>query len=346
MPRPRKTAANLPPYVYIRRGWYVLRGYLGQGRLGKDVKLCPADAPLSEVWARYESQTTRGAIRKTVAWLIGEYLKSPQHASKSPKTRAEYEKAGEHFKNYPLRSGGLFGEVDAERVTPGVVRKYLDNRANAPVAANRAVAFLSVCFSWAVERDILRANPCKDVRRNSEKARVRYVTDAEYSAIHALAGELGWKHVQVAMELAYLCRMRLCEVLGMTQRDLKDEGVHVRRRKGSRDNLTTWTPRLRAAIAEAKNLALPAAVPIDPAIVRSQTGDRLTESGFQTTWQRLMTAAFENGVIEERFTFHDLKAKGISDSSGDKQAASGHKTAAMVTVYDRKLTQVKPAGEE
>jgi len=200
MPRPRKTAANLPPYVYIRRGWYVLRGYLGQGRLGKDVKLCPADAPLSEVWARYESQTTRGAIRKTVAWLIGEYLKSPQHASKSPKTRAEYEKAGEHFKNYPLRSGGLFGEVDAERVTPGVVRKYLDNRANAPVAANRAVAFLSVCFSWAVERDILRANPCKDVRRNSEKARVRYVTDAEYSAIHALAGELGWKHVQVAME--------------------------------------------------------------------------------------------------------------------------------------------------
>jgi integrase len=122
--------------------------------------------------------------------------------------------------------------------------------------------------------------------------------------------------------------------------------VHVRRRKGSRDNLTTWTPRLRAAIAEAKNLVLPAAVPIDPAIVRGQMGGRLTESGFQTTWQRLMTAAIEKGVIEERFTFHDLKAKGVSDSSGDKQAASGHKTAAMVKVYDRKLTQVKPAGGE
>jgi len=28
----------LPKYVYIRRGWYVYREYLGQGKLGKDIK--------------------------------------------------------------------------------------------------------------------------------------------------------------------------------------------------------------------------------------------------------------------------------------------------------------------
>lgn len=40
------------------------------------------------------------------------------------------------------------------------------------------------------------------------------------------------------------------------------------------------------------------------------------------------------------------KAKGVSDTEGDKKAASGHKTDAMVQVYDRKLAEVKPEGKE
>jgi hypothetical protein len=36
----------------------------------------------------------------------------------------------------------------------------------------------------------------------------------------------------------------------------------------------------------------------------------------------------------------------MSDSSGDKQQATGHRSAAMVAVYDRKLAEVKPAGEK
>ncbi|MCD3127223.1 integrase, partial [Salmonella enterica subsp. enterica serovar Enteritidis] len=39
-------------------------------------------------------------------------------------------------------------------------------------------------------------------------------------------------------------------------------------------------------------------------------------------------------------TFHDLKAKGISDYEGtakDKQKYSGHKTESQVLVYDRKV---------
>ncbi|ENO4715773.1 integrase, partial [Escherichia coli] len=44
--------------------------------------------------------------------------------------------------------------------------------------------------------------------------------------------------------------------------------------------------------------------------------------------------------ITTDFTFHDLKAKGISDyegSSRDKQLFSGHKTETQVLVYDRKV---------
>lgn len=152
-----------------------------------------------------------------------------------------------------------------------------------------------------------------------------------------------WPHVQAAMEFAYLCRMRLCEVLDLKQSDLTDAGLHVRRRKGSRDNITVWSPRLEAAVKLSKSLAMPQAYPINPYLIRGMSGQKLTESGFQTLWQKLMAKAVAQGV--ERFIFHDLKSKGVSDTEGGKQQASGHKSAAMVAVYDRKLAEVKPAGE-
>ncbi|MGL4515753.1 MAG: hypothetical protein ACRCUH_03510 [Shewanella sp.] len=45
------------------------------------------------------------------------------------------------------------------------------------------------------------------------------------------------------------------------------------------------------------------------------------------------------------FTFHDIKAKAISDvagSSRDKQRISGHKTEAQVAAYDRSI-EIVPA---
>lgn len=344
MARKRTSAQHhaLPKYVYIRRGWYIYRPHLGQGKLGKDIKLCPESAKLSEVWKRYESLTCIGAPRKTLDWLFGEYLASTQHAQKAIKTRKDYEKNAIKLSQTITKNGTLFGQLDAERITPGVVRRYIDARGDKTVAANREVAFLSVCFSWAVERDLLKFNPCKDVRRNSEKPRTRYVTDAEYAAVYQLAS--GWPHVQCAMEYAYLCRMRLCEVLDLKQSHITSTGLIIRRRKGSRDNITTWTDRLKAVINASSKLPKPNITTEDLYLIRGQKGDRLTESGFETLWQRLMGKAVATGI--ERFTFHDLKAKGISDTEGDKQQASGHKSTQMLDVYDRKLAQVKPAGEK
>ncbi len=47
------------------------------------------------------------------------------------------------------------------------------------------------------------------------------------------------------------------------------------------------------------------------------------------------------------FTFHDLKAKGISDlegSSYEKQTISGHKNVAQTARYDRKINVVPVVG--
>jgi len=50
--------------------------------------------------------------------------------------------------------------------------------------------------------------------------------------------------------------------------------------------------------------------------------------------KRFHALVSESGV--ESFTFHDLKAKGVSDFDGDKKAASGHRSEAMVSIYDSK----------
>ncbi|MGE4260027.1 hypothetical protein [Shewanella fodinae] len=49
------------------------------------------------------------------------------------------------------------------------------------------------------------------------------------------------------------------------------------------------------------------------------------------------------------FTFHDLKAKGISDLDGNlqaKQAISGHKNIGQTARYDRKTKEVPVVGGE
>ena len=53
-----------------------------------------------------------------------------------------------------------------------------------------------------------------------------------------------------------------------------------------------------------------------------------------------MAKAVAKGI--GRFTFHDLKAKGISDFEGDKQLAGGHKSPSMTAIYDRKKHTVDP----
>jgi hypothetical protein len=80
---------------------------------------------------------------------------------------------------------------------------------------------------------------------------------------------------------------------------------------------------------------------IEPKIVFSvKFGTRYTPDGFKSIWQRAQAKALKEGHIKERFKFHHLKAKGVSDHEGDKRKFSGHATWAMVDDYDRKPDEV------
>lgn len=96
-------------------------------------------------------------------------------------------------------------------MTPAVILAYKDTRSiTAPIRTNRELAYLSVVFSWAYERDLARNNPVKGVRRNKERHRERYVEDWEYEFVYGLADNV--HYLRPAMEFAYLMRLRKVEV--------------------------------------------------------------------------------------------------------------------------------------
>jgi integrase len=138
-------------------------------------------------------------------------------------------------------------------------------------------------------------------------------------------------------ELAYLCHLRIAEVLDLRRQDIRADGLYTARRKGSKDAINGWSDRLRLAVQGA--LSLHGAI-ASLYLIPGATHGRMGESTVQTAWQRAMVewAALGNA----RFTTHDLKRTGVSDAKGDKLAASGHRSAAMLKIYDVLPSRVEP----
>lgn len=329
---PKQRIDKLPPYVYKRSKSFVLRVYMGSGEPMRSITLCSIDAPISEVWRQYELHRTCSV--KNLRWMFNQYRSSQQFKDKSFSTRQMHDGQISRICAYKMKSGKPFGDALLSKITSGAIRKYLDarERDESPVAGNRETALISAAWNWSLERDIIKeANPCHVVKRNKEMARTRYVTEEEYWKAYELA--TGSPYLRPAMELAYLCRMRREEVLSATRKQILDEGFDTLRLKGSRDAITLWSDRLRKAVnydaGEVKSLF----------IIHDRSGQRITPTAFASAWTRLKKKMKQEGI--EPFNYHDIKARGVSNFDGDKLAASGHKDAKMLKVYDRKKMSVK-----
>lgn len=86
----------------------------------------------------------------------------------------------------------------------------------------------------------------------------------------------------------------------------------------------------------------------DPVCFAPTEGQRYTRNGFNSRWQAARDQAIASfPELSFDFTFHDLKAKGISDLEGslsEKQEISGHKSIGQTARYDRKTKIVPVVG--
>ncbi|MBU3824170.1 MAG: tyrosine-type recombinase/integrase [Candidatus Oceanisphaera merdipullorum] len=326
MARARKDKADnwMPSRVYIKGPSYVFRP-----KGGGSIRLCAATAARSVVWAEYERLIAE-IDNDSVERLINEFFNSADFDSLSATTQKDYRK---YSKPVLL----VFGKMDPTNVEPKHVRAYMDKRGKRSIVqANREKAFFSRVFRWAYERGKVTKNPCQGVRQYKEVARDRYITDAEYQAVYDLAPTA----IKVAMELSYLCAARKGDVITLRWSQILDNGIYLQQGKTGAKQIKAWSPRLRAVIALAKTISKNL---LGTYVVIKSDGMPYTDNGFNSLWRSTVLKARENTGWPLDFTFHDLKAKAISDidgSSRDKQLVSGHKTESQVSVYDRSITVV------
>lgn len=196
-------------------------------------------------------------------------------------------------------------------IKPADVSKYLRvYRADAPVVANREVAVLSNLFNIAVERGDIERNPCREVRRNPEEPRTRLVEKTELQPfIDWALTQGGSAVVLVSMaEFAALTGNRRAEFRAMHWPQVDEDLIRLQRAKGRRGKAKRELVGISEALRAVLDRMRDGSNPMGPVFRAPRTGNPYSDRGFKTMWNRLIVKAHAEGVIAERFTFHDLRA--------------------------------------
>jgi integrase len=258
----------------------------------------------------------------------------------TPRVRRDY-------KNMFLILDDAFGHREVTAVRPRHVAEFINEPDVGKVHRNRMVMLLNMVFlramgSWCIDFDLV--NPCIPVRRHPTKPRTRYVTDEEFAAFRVTVPAT----VQVAMDLAVIIGQRQSDITQM-----KWDQVHM---EGPRETWEIWidqgktgkrlaigiTPAVEAVLARAKLLEpqLPRVY-----VIRNQFGRAYTPDGFRALWQSYMRPWRKAHPGVTGWTFHDLRAKCVSDNKSLAAASllAGHRNQTITgSVYDRNRRRVEP----
>lgn len=320
-------------------------------------KIAGAAATLAQIWQAVEANQSERQSITTFKILSVDFQQSIDWKRLSNSTKDDY--LGCHKKIINTKTGEqLLGDIDVSKWSVGVVRKYRDFRGEESASrANKELGYISRVFGWAYCYEKVSFNPAKGVPKLPIKSRKHYADDYDYQFLLQVAKESNYWYMPIAMEIAYLCRMRLSEVIDMTDYNALQEGLLIKRRKGSRDNIVEWYPHLaqlwQTAIKTRDQILTDRHQPQSAdkfVFISDRTGDRIQRSSLKTAKNRIdkqaIKKAEELGITYVHFTFHDLKRKGVTDTKGNKQEASGHRNASMLNIYDVKPIVVKAAGEK
>jgi integrase len=105
-----------------------------------------------------------------------------------------------------------WGTKPPATITRADLRALLAGRK--PMLANAVLAGISAIFSWAVDQDLLPANPCRGLRRNPETPRERVLSDSELPKFWRAFDDCGLV-ASAALKLILLTGQRPGEVCHM-----------------------------------------------------------------------------------------------------------------------------------
>lgn len=309
--RKRKHDKNLPQRVYHRRGAYYFVDPAGKWHpLGKEFS-----AAMVAWAAKCPDRKSEGTIEHLIARFEVDELPT--------KAKATQEGRRQEFK----RIRKAFGAMLPEEIEPHHVWNYW-TKSNKGEQTRHEIRALSALMTYARRVGArTRPNPCFGLQLPQSKPRNRYVTDAEFLKVRDLAQPM----VGYAMNLAFLAGVDLGTVLRLERRHIIEDGIQFERGKTGALQLIEWSEDLRLTVK-----ALLAERPqLRRALICNRKGQAYTPSGFKSQWQRLMRRVKK----EERFHFHDLRAKSASDDETDQGAADrlGHADVKLTRRIYRRL---------
>lgn len=230
--------------------------------------------------------------------IIDLYRASPDFTSKRPKTQEDY-------RSWLNRISARFGKVPASRV-PELRAQILDWRdelADTPRAADRAVGMLHTLFRWALDRDLIEANPARDIRALHKANR----SDLIWEERHWQAVADVPPHVLRVLRLASLTGLRQSDLLELTWEQVGKDDIETTTQKAGGRAVIPLYPELRAALGrKGKQTGV---------ILRTTRGTAWTADGFKSSWRNAKPAGFERRFHDLRGTFITVLAtKGFTDA--------------------------------
>lgn len=332
MPRRKKINTHLPEYVTVIHGAYYYRPPADIG--GKPIRLGEAPHDEYKVWQFMAQLTAPQMPNPECATLKDCFERYTREVlpTKAPRTQKDYAR---HLAKLMAK----FGHLKPDDLKKRDIGQFLD-RPKGKIQANRQIAVLSAVYAKIVGRWYLAENnPCIGVERNESHRRTRYVTDEEYATFWQLAKP----RVRLAMDLALGTGQRQGDLLSLPWSNVTPEGIKFQQGKTGKKLLVGRSQWLDEVLQRAK--IMEPTIDIGGYVIRTRRGTPYTSEGFRACWQRTMQRAIKRGLLRERFTFHDLRAKSVSDSKTLEEAfeRAGHTTMAMTRgVYDRNYRLVKP----
>lgn len=301
--RPRTRDRHLPPCVYWKHGafWLV--------RKGKWIRL---GAKYHEALVAYAKATAPsgagvpGLIDKALPFIT---------EGRAQSTIDRYEHAAGLVKE-------VFRDRAPDQVRHGDVVEMLDGFSDRRALANRMLTVLRMVYQWALDRQIVEADPTVSVKRFKQTARDRLISDAEYKAIYAKCAP--W--LQIVVDICYLTGQRIGDVLTIERTNLRDDGIYFKQQKTGKQLIVAWTPELNDAVKRAKALGGAKSV----RYLLAGRGGRLRLHS--NVWRAFKTAARKANV--PNVTLHDLRA--MSGTEAEKQ---GSDPTALLGHTDRRTTR-------
>lgn len=298
------TCGLVIPAVYEKDGRYykvVRNEWIGLSRIDEGVE------------ALYQALFNLGAERPgTISEMIAFYRATGMHALK-PITQARY---GLML----TRLDKTFGKMRIGTLKRSQVAMFLETRrkrGRGAIAANRERAVLSSVHEFGMRQGWLEENPCRDVRRNTEKPRKRYVTDEEFRTAY----EASPLPFQDLIKVAFLSGARQTDIIGWQRTQLTLDGIEYVESKTGKPRTVEWSAELYFHVRRSMD--------------RADSAHVLTNK-FGQPWG-VWAINSQLARLKVTWAFRDLRAKAQTDAP---HAILGH-GAAMEEVY-RKQRRTSP----